>query len=209
MYQTLRKIHLWLSVPFGIVLAVVCLTGLILLFEPPHAPGEPRQEFFLDMMRLHRWLFDAPPEKGAMTAGKMVVGISTCAMVVILLSGILLWWMRARRSLRHNLSLSFREGFHGFCMSLHSAGGIYVALFLLAIALTGLTWSFGWYREGFNALFGIPKGSHIVYEIHAGKFGGVLTQIIWAIAVCLGTLLPLSGYYLWISRLSRRKKAKN
>lgn len=31
--NTLRKIHLWLSVPFGIIITITCLTGAILVFE--------------------------------------------------------------------------------------------------------------------------------------------------------------------------------
>ena len=38
---------------------------------------------------------------------------------------------------------------------LHVAGGMYALFFLLAMALTGLTWSFGWYRTGFYKVFGV------------------------------------------------------
>ena len=33
MRKLFTKIHLWLSVPFGIIIAIVCLTGAILVFE--------------------------------------------------------------------------------------------------------------------------------------------------------------------------------
>ena len=29
-----RKIHLWLSVPFGIIITLVCFSGAMLIFEP-------------------------------------------------------------------------------------------------------------------------------------------------------------------------------
>ena len=29
-----RKIHLWLSVPFGIIIALLCFSGAMLIFEP-------------------------------------------------------------------------------------------------------------------------------------------------------------------------------
>jgi uncharacterized iron-regulated membrane protein len=35
------------------------------------------------------------------------------------------------------------------------AGGMYVLVFLLAMALTGLTWSFQWYRNLFYTAFGV------------------------------------------------------
>ena len=37
---------------------------------------------------------------------------------------------------------------------LHIAGGIYALVVLLALSLTGLTWSFSWYRGGFYKVFG-------------------------------------------------------
>lgn len=205
MYKTIRSIHLWFSVPLGLIMSLVCITGLIMLFEPAHAHGDPRPEFFMNVMRLHRWLFDAPAVKGAMTTGKMIVAISVSCMVVALVTGVILWWMRARRDLTRNLKISFHEGFRAFCTSLHTAGGIYVVAFLLVIALTGLTWSFGWYRAWFTSLFGIAKGSHVIYEIHTGAVGGVFTRVIWFAAVLTGFTLPLTGYYMWIKHLMTKR----
>lgn len=201
MYKVIRKLHLWLSVPFGIVIAVICLTGLILLFEPAHEHGAQRPEFFLDVMRLHRWLLDAPAQKGAMSVGKFVVGLSVVAMVLIMFSGIALWWLRARRGLRRSLKLRVGHGWHLFLTSLHTAGGMYVVLILLVLALTGLTWSFGWYREWFKSLFGIETSSHIIYEIHTGSVGGIVTKVIWFVAALIGFTMPLTGYYIWFHRL--------
>ena len=33
MRKFFAKVHLWLSIPFGIIIAIVCLTGAILVFE--------------------------------------------------------------------------------------------------------------------------------------------------------------------------------
>ena len=38
---------------------------------------------------------------------------------------------------------------------MHVAGGMYALIFLLAMALTGLTWSFPWYRTAFYKVFGV------------------------------------------------------
>ena len=34
MIKLFRKIHLWLSVPFGIIITLVCFSGAMLIFEP-------------------------------------------------------------------------------------------------------------------------------------------------------------------------------
>ena len=33
MKKTFKRIHLWLSVPFGIILSLICFTGALLVFE--------------------------------------------------------------------------------------------------------------------------------------------------------------------------------
>jgi uncharacterized iron-regulated membrane protein len=100
-----------------------------------------RSEFFAQVIALHRYLFVKPAQRGDMTVGKWLVGASVLAMVFILLSGLVIWF-------------PFRIGKMKFWRQLHYNGGTYVSLFLLLMALTGLTWSFKWYRSGFYALFG-------------------------------------------------------
>lgn len=34
MMKFFRKVHLWLSVPFGIIVTLVCFSGAMLIFEP-------------------------------------------------------------------------------------------------------------------------------------------------------------------------------
>ncbi len=116
--------------------------------------GEPgRLQFFKDMFSLHRWLMDERPEdKNAVFWGKMIVGVSTLLMVIIILTGAVLWFPRSLKALKHRSQIALRKGWHRFWYDLHVAGGIYATLLLLAMALTGLTWSFEWYGKGFYKL---------------------------------------------------------
>ena len=99
--------------------------------------------------------------------------------------------------------------------------GFYCTLLLLLMALTGLTWSFGWYREAAYSLFGdmAPQAARrLFYSLHTGSWGGMvtkilyflaaLTKILYFLAALLGGLLPLSGYWLWWKRI-RRKAASS
>lgn len=205
MYRFIRKLHLWFSLPFGVLISIICFSGMLLLFEPHHAPGTERPDFFLQMMRLHRWLLDAPAEKGAMSIGKLIVGISVIAMCLILVSGIILWCQHARRGIWKSLRISLTNGWRRFLTDLHISGGIWVAIILLVLAVTGLTWSFGWWREWVATLFGIEKGSRIIYSIHSGNIGGVATKIIWGICSFIGFTLPITGYHMWIHRIALRR----
>jgi uncharacterized iron-regulated membrane protein len=144
--------------------------------------GEPgRLEFFMDMFRLHRWLMDERPEdENAVFWGKMIVGISTLLMVIIILTGAVLWFPKSLKALKHRTQIAVRKGWHRFWYDLHVAGGIYATLLLLAMALTGLTWSFEWYGEKFYSLFGVETsaGGHIQNVQRGGGRGDNASQYI-------------------------------
>ena len=226
MRKLFAKIHLWLSIPFGIIIAIVCLTGAILVFEteileicypsryfvkevkgdplPPAAllnaarqqlpdsvkinglrvmqdpkrtyqvvlPGKKAaafinpytaeitgiddgQGFFMQMMRLHRWLLDTYKRDDSFALGKAVVGYSTLVLAFILISGLVIWYPRNKKALKNRLKIKTKAGWYRFFYDLHVSGGFYATLLLLVLTLTGLTWSFGWYRDAFYTVFGV------------------------------------------------------
>ena len=378
MKKTFRKIHLWLAVPFGLIITIICFTGALLVFEDQvtqltnrhlyyvESPGSQplpvgtlvekvekvesqltkgatitgvtiypqpdrsyqvnlsapkgaavyidpytgevlgqsqRTPFFRTVFMLHRWLLDSQPADGGIFWGKRITGISTLLFVIILLSGIVIWWPRSRKGLKNGIQIALRKGKARFWHDLHAAGGIYVLLLVLVMALTGLTWSFDWYKNAFYTLFGVettapakgpahkekspqgpqpgttteatapvtpfacwqqvydqvaaenpdrlkieipdgtasvsnnrygnirgtdrytfdPQSGQItgaslykdtgnsgkirgwIYSVHTGAWGGNLSRIIWFLAALLGATLPLTGYYLWIKRLYRKR----
>ena len=228
MKKIFRKIHLWLSVPFGLIITLVCFSGAMLVFEneanewfrrdlyyvetvkesplpmdkllekvattlpdsvsvtgvsissdpgrayqvslskPRRASlyvdqytGEvkgksERSGFFMFMFRMHRWLLDSMnPGNEGIFWGKMIVGVSTLLLVFVLISGIVIWWPRTRKALKNSLKITATKGWRRFWYDLHVAGGMYALIFLLAMALTGLTWSFPWYRTASYKVFGV------------------------------------------------------
>lgn len=391
-----RKLHLWLSVPFGIFITLICFSGAMLIFEPeitravksdvyfvsevknePLPMGElmetvkaslpdsvaitgvtvfsdkerayqvnlskPRRSslfidqysgeitgkyerfgFFSTMFKMHRWLLDsANPHGDGVKVGKLLVGISTLIFVIALITGVIIWWPRAKKNLRRSLSISFANGWKGLWRGLHVAGGMYALVLVLAMALTGLTWSFNWYRTAFYAVCGVEhtprnfgqtaqasqeknalpqenanrgegrgghrgkgrgegRGGHRsefgrwqqvydaldekypnapqitigsetasvtlsnygnsrasdryqfnrrsgevtpaatyadsneadklrgwIYSVHTGSLGGIITRILWLLAALLGASLPLTGYYIWIKHLGKKKNPNN
>lgn len=113
--------------------------------------GKPRGEgFFRTTMQLHRWL--------AMDdVGKQVVAFSTIALIYFCLSGLYLRWPRRWRSLRTWLALDWRQKGRNFLWHLHSIFGTWVLLAYLVMALTGLWWSYDWYRDGLNRWADMPQ----------------------------------------------------
>ena len=228
MRKLFKKVHIWLSVPFGLIITITCISGALLVFEKEltelfyrerytvrevdtaHLPlpvlidkvastlpdtvsitgvtipsdayrpytvqlSKPRRAgilidpytaeikgrsdrspFFMVVFRLHRWLLDSmKPGNEGIFWGRLIVGTSTLLFVFILLSGLFTWWPRKLKGLSKRFKISFRHGLHRLFSDLHTVGGVYAFIFLLAMALTGLTWSFEWYRNGFYKVFGV------------------------------------------------------
>ena len=216
MKNFIKQLHIWLSIPLGVVISVTCFTGAVLVFEKEitsvvrelstddqvaeESSAKPqRLEFFKSTLRLHRWLMDKPMKDGHIGLGKLVVGVSTISMVVLLVTGVVLWWPKGVKMLRHRVLVAMRKGWHRFWYDLHVSAGFWVTIVLLLMALTGLVWSFSWYREGFYALFGSGAKTWL-YSLHVGTIGGVTTRVLWCLAAIVGGTLPLTGYYLWIKR---------
>lgn len=222
MRKGIMYIHLILSLPAGIVLMIICLTGAILVFEEEIKQlsnpewffvekgkqklsvdelverinsqlsqgnkvaslqlfGDPertvvaslkegsrvsayanpytgqvtgissyRESFFFKVFSLHRWLLDSNR-----TTGKYIVGISTLFFVFILLSGLIIWIPRRRKQIKYAFIFKSHSLLGRKLFDLHRVGGFYACFMLLVLALTGLMWSFNWYRKPVGRLFNI------------------------------------------------------
>ena len=99
----------------------------------------------------------------------MIVGTSTLAFVVILITGLVIWWPRNRKMLKNRLQIVAKNGKNRFWHDLHVAGGFYALLLLLAMALTGLTWSFEWYRNGVYDMLGVNDSKKTAVVVAKNK----------------------------------------
>nr|WP_245729787.1 sulfite reductase flavoprotein subunit alpha [Pseudomonas benzenivorans] len=110
--------------------------------------GEPRgQGFFELMLELHRFL-------ALGDFGKQVTAASTLALLFFCLSGLYLRWPRRVASWRAWLSLDWAKRGRAFNWDLHAVAGTWCLAFYLCAALTGLYWSYDWYRDGLTRLLG-------------------------------------------------------
>jgi sulfite reductase (NADPH) flavoprotein alpha-component len=106
--------------------------------------GEARGEaFFHTAEGLHRTLLAGP-------VGKQIVGASTVCLLGLALSGLYLRW--PRRPWRPRAWLGVRLRLRGMALlrDVHATAGTWALVVYLLVGLTGLFWSYAWYR---NALF--------------------------------------------------------
>ena len=119
-----------------------------------HVLGVPRgEDFFATVRRLHRWLLIPGDAKGW---GRQITGVAALGLIVMLISGLVLRWPRRASSvkmwLKPNLGLSGR----GLHRSLHAVIGTWVLPVYLVMTLTGLWYSFDWYKDGVVLLLSRP-----------------------------------------------------
>ena len=128
--------------------------GKSLLFDPYSGQllGEPvGSGFFMLVFQLHRWLAMGD-------VGKQLTGASTLALLFFCLSGLYLRWPRRVLSWRAWLTLDWAKRGRAFHWDLHAVVGTWTLLFYLCAGLTGLYWSYDWYREGATRLLGEGVG---------------------------------------------------
>ncbi|MNJ21964.1 Sulfite reductase [NADPH] flavoprotein alpha-component [compost metagenome] len=103
------------------------------------------QGFFDLMLRLHRFLAMGD-------TGRQITGACTLMLIFFCLSGLYLRWPRKALNWRTWLTLDWAKKGRAFNWDLHAVAGTWCLLFYLLFALTGLFWSYEWYREGLNKL---------------------------------------------------------
>ncbi len=233
--QTLYKIHLWLSVPLGIFITLICLTGAILVFktEIRNALGMPQVLAQHNIAKKHGVDHKLP----------------TAA--------------RAEKHADHHRRADAPHGtttkrdFFSYVTRLHTSlymgptGRLvvtYITLFFVVILISGvwICWPANgrqWKQRlsitrhkgtrplmyslhvalGFYALLLlivlaltgasmglhlVPKGTiamKVVHIIHVGKWAGLLSKTITFVASLIGASLPLTGYYLYYKKHCSKK----
>lgn len=117
-------------------------------------PGNRGEQFFRGVMQLHRWLTWG--DLGNQAIGKQIVGASTVLCLYLALSGLYLRWPARDANWRIWLQPNFKLSGRAFLWNLHAVIGTWVLAFYVLMSLTGLQWSYDWYRKGLYSLAGVP-----------------------------------------------------
>jgi len=88
-------------------------------------------------------------------AGKAITGASCLIFVIMIITGLVLWWPKRWQILKQRTRIAWSSKWKRLNWDLHAVGGFYVHLLLLAISLTGLTWAYPWFN---NAIYLLADG---------------------------------------------------
>ena len=126
--------------------------GLNMMINPYTAEMLPEikgREFFAFIQQLHRNLTVGP-------VGKQITGACALMLIFFVLSGLYLRWPK-RHTWKQWFAVKPQLKGRNFIWDLHAVVGTWVIIFYLIFALTGLYWSYGWWRDGMFKVLGVER----------------------------------------------------
>lgn len=227
--RSLFTLHLCCGVSVALYLLFISITGSVLVYRNELYElfialegrlGSAGMRAVTTLIALHENFLAGP-------AGRRVNGIGALAALLMVLSGLVLWWpgvARWRRSLRLQRGVGWRR----LVWDLHSAIGIWSAGWILLFALSGL---YLCYYEAFHAAadwFEAPTPDnagqrfvdHLLYWLaflHFGRLNGIALpctgpglcdqgfKALWALFGLAPAAMTVTGLTMWWNRVLRRR----
>jgi uncharacterized iron-regulated membrane protein len=99
-----------------------------------------REGFFWWVLKGHLYLW-LPKD-----VGSQITGYGTMIFVIMLFSGIVLWWPKKKKNLKQRMTFSWsnRSRWRRKNYDIHNIGGFYISIIALIIAFSGLVMAFDW-----------------------------------------------------------------
>ena len=114
-----------------------------------------KDNFFAFIKEAHLYLF-LPKE-----IGKMVNGVSVITFVIIMISGIVLWWPKRKSDRKRSFTIKWNSKWKRVNYDLHNVLGFYATAIAILLAITGLSYSFQWVSKGIyniaNVVSNVPN----------------------------------------------------
>lgn len=107
------------------------------------------EDFFHTIVHLHYNLL-LPME-----IGQPIVASATLIFVIMLISGLVLWWPKNKSAAKQRFSIKWKARWRRLNYDLHNVLGFYMMGIGLLLALTGLVWGFQWFN---NSLYYVTGG---------------------------------------------------
>lgn len=111
------------------------------------------RDFFRFVMQGHFYLW-LPP-----AIGQPIVAWSTLVFFILIVTGLILWIPKNKKVLKNRVAFRWKKGTNltRKNLDLHVVGGLYVSVFALLFATTGLVWGFQWWANGMYKAVGGQK----------------------------------------------------
>ncbi len=223
--KAIFQVHLWSGIGVGLYVLMVSVTGSIAVYrnELFRAATSPRSiKMVSQLLDLHDNLF-------AGDTGRSVNGIGAILVIVLALTGIVVWWPGIK-SWRRSLTLHRNVGWRRFTWDLHSMLGFWTLGFIILFGLSG---AYLGNPQPFmdladriqpptEANAGVRFVDQVIYwlaYLHFGRINGIgipchgpglcdqATKFVWAVGGLAPAAMFVTGVVMWWNRVVRKKWA--
>lgn len=223
---------MWSGIGLGLYIFFISVTGSVLVYRnelylwalpDPLSPGDTGSP---TAYRLVTMLIELHKEFLAGRSGRTLNGIGAGAVLMMALTGLVLWWPGIGRW-RRSLVVSKHVGWKRFMWDLHSMVGIWSVAFVLVFALSGIYLCFPEtihaLSERIEPVTAANQDSRVLDTVlywlaflHFGRIDGIglpcagpgfcdqSVKAVWSLFGIAPALLFLTGATLWWQRVVRR-----
>jgi uncharacterized iron-regulated membrane protein len=142
--------------PAGLLVNLAKEQGMLYVYMNPYTgkvihEENPAKNFFIIVEYIHLYLL-LPPK-----IGSLVVGISVIIFIVLMITGIILWWPKRKTDRKRSLTIKWNGRWRRVNYDLHNVLGFYATSVAIILALTGLSMVFDVVREGIYSTANLGK----------------------------------------------------
>lgn len=230
--KALFQVHLWSGVGLGLYILFISVTGSVLVYrnEMYAAATPPSGTYTEDTaplgIRFVSTLLDLHDNLLAGPTGRLVNGVGAIAVLVVALTGLVIWWPGVRRW-RRSLTLRRGLGWKRFMWDLHSAIGFWTFIYILIFAASGIYLCFpgaitdlGDFLQPLTAENAgqrfVDYALYWLAYLHFGRINGIgiscsgpgicdqTVKAIWAVFGLAPAIMFVTGAIMWWNRVVRR-----
>jgi uncharacterized iron-regulated membrane protein len=205
--RALFQVHLWSGIVLSLYIVVLCVSGSAIVFrrelDKTLCPTNCEPQFVTALAEFHDNLSGGH-------IGLRINGLAAVAVILLSLSGALVWWPGAKHVWR-GMTVRRHVAWHRLLRDLHGALGIWLFLVVLLWAVTGIYFAF---PEPFNALADVIVNAGVsavsvddaiawVVRLHFGRAFGHGAEVVWVVFGLLPAALVVTGIITWWHRVRR------
>jgi uncharacterized iron-regulated membrane protein len=109
------------------------------------------RNFFIVVEYIHLYLL-LPPKIGG-----LIVGTSVVIFVILLISGMVLWWPKRKADRKRSFTIKWKGRWRRVNYDLHNVLGFYACSIALILGITGLAIAFEWMQKGIYSAANLGK----------------------------------------------------
>jgi len=194
--NALFQIHFWMGAVTGIYLALMSLTGSIIV----HRNELSGWVFVERLVDLHANLMFGK-------YGRAVNGAGAICLTLLCFTGAIIWWP-GLRYWRRSLTVSWRANFPRITWDLHSALGFWSLLLILLWGVSAIYFAFPRIFDGLFLLDPADRFTDVglswLGKLHFGRFNW-FTEAVWTVLGLAPAILAFTGMFICCRRVIYKK----